>query len=345
MPVRYYQDSVFYPYAVEAVLNRIKLYFCNMIYPTEDYATQSSKRFILADVSDDGNAIRRSIDVFKNSQGTFPFTAYNISDDAPLDYRSHLQVSGSYYSELVNAYISFVPMNLDIPMTTYYTTPYDFWRAMSFFAVDEASLTRLDVPLIINGVECYFTIDLAYTTERGQLAWDIEQYFSVGRIYPLIHNITVKCAYIVLANNNNGDKFTGTLVYPVDDIIFYLKRLDDAKNLDQNPTIDTAYSPDTPAVISSIPLSGATGILTTSSIVLTFNNCMNETSVINALDIVPYMDKDMTFDMSSKILTITPRSNMTVSTSYNILINDTAKDGNGLFFETDYNLTFTTGIL
>jgi hypothetical protein len=344
MPQRYYPTSNLYPYAVEAVLTRIKLYFCSMLYPTEDYVTQSSKRFILSDTSDDANAIRRSIDTFKNSQGQFPFTAYSINDDSPLDYKSHYQVSGNFYSTLINAYISFIPMNLELFMTTYFTTPFDFWRAMSIFALDEATLSRLDIPLIINDVPCYFTIDLAYTTERGQLAFDIEQQFQVGKIYPVIHSVTIKGAYIVLANNSNQDRFEQSIVYPVDDIILYIRTLEDAHNLEQNILLATAYSPDIPEVVTSYPIMNASGVPRSSDITLSFNVGMNEDSVYNNIDIVPYMDKDMSFDFSGRVLTIAPRDLLTASTEYSILINDEAKSSSSIYLASDYELIFTTGL-
>jgi hypothetical protein len=176
MSERYYSTSDNYPYVIKSILERVILYFQNVIYPDESL-TDSRKRFIIADTSDDGNAIRRSIDFFKNSNGTFPFTAYNIQDDAPGEFKSHLQVSGKVYSELVGGYISFIPMILNIPMVTYYTTPFDFWRGMTIFAEDEANFSRLDTPVIINGVTCSMTIDLTYTTERGSLAFSIEEHF------------------------------------------------------------------------------------------------------------------------------------------------------------------------
>ncbi len=343
MSKRYYSDNNLYPYAVKSVVERVLIYFANILYPNEDYQTQSSKRFILSDTSDDSNAIRRSIDIFKNSQGQFPFTAYSINDDSPLDYKSHYQLSGNYYSDYVGAYISFVPMNLDLFFTTYFTTPYDFWRGMTLFAIDEASITRLEVPVIINNIPSIFTIDLTYTTERGQLAFDIEQQFNVGKIYPVIHSVTVKCAYISLASNNTTDAFGSKIVYPVDDIIFHLSRLTNEANLDQNPNIAISYSPATPIIQASIPINNSLNIARDSSIIITFNVAMNEDSVLNSLDMVPYCDKDMFFDATSKILTINPRDNFLSNTQYTILINNKAKSGNLISLEEDYKLVFTTG--
>jgi len=347
MSERYYSSSVNYPYAVQAVLERVILYFSQMVYPNET-PVEARKRIILADTSDDANSIRRSIDAFKTSNGKFPFTAYNISDDAPLDYRSHYQVNGNFYSELVGAYVSFIPMLLTIPLTTFFTTPYDFWRGMTLFAADESCLTRLDVPVTLNGVLCSMVIDLNYTTERGQLAFDIESQFAVGKLYPVTHTVDVKCSYIVLNMQNSPTQDTTgginipKIVYHVDDIILRLSQLENQKNLEQNILLDTAHSPSIPTITSNI-VNNATGVARSTNIVLTFNVAMNENTVLNNLDIVPYCDADMSFDIASKILTINPRSNLTSLTEYNILINTSAKSCDGINLEDDYSLTFTTG--
>ena len=344
MSERFYPTNIHYPYAHQSVLERVILYFTTMIYPDLTY-TEARKRFILADVSDDANSVRRSIDAFKTSNGQFPFTAYNISDDAPLSYKSHYQVSGNAYSSLVGAYISFIPMLLTIPMTTFYTTPHDFWRGMTLFAQDESCLTRMDVPVTLNGVLCSMTIDLNYTTERGQLAFDVEQQFAVGKLFPVIHTVDIKCSYIVL--NMENDPTTGNpnqpkVIYHVDDIITKLYQLSNESNLDQNTLLDTKHSPSIPS-ITSVPFNNATNVLTSSTIVLTFDVAMNESTVITNLDMVPYCDKDMSFDMASKVLTITLRSPLTVSTEYEILINTSAKSCDGIYLEEDYSLIFTTG--
>ena len=343
MSERYYPDNIHYPYVLLSVLERVILYFTTMIYPDETYVN-ARKKFIMADTSDDGNSIRRSIDVFKTTGGSFPSTFYNISDDEPLGYKSHLQVNGNYYSELLDAYISFIPMVLTIPMVTIYTTPSDFWRGMTLFAQDESCLTRMDVPVTVNGVLCSMTIDLNYTTERGALAFDVESQFNLGKLYPVIHTIGIKCSYIVIntqTNTTTDNPNQNKVVHHIDDLILKLSELQDAVNLDQNPLLDTVYSPSIPT-ITSIPLNNAVGVSKSSNIVLTFNVAMNEQSVFNNLDMIPYCDKDMSFDVTSKILTINPRSNLTGLTQYEILINTDAKSGDGIYLEDDYSLLFTT---
>ena len=95
MSERFYKEETVYPYVIRSIVERIKLYFADMLYYnlTQEEAL---KRIILANFSDDPAAIRRSIDTYKNSQGEFPFTMYAISDDEPVEYKSNLQKNGNY---------------------------------------------------------------------------------------------------------------------------------------------------------------------------------------------------------------------------------------------------------
>jgi hypothetical protein len=339
MSERYYSVSTNYPYAIQSIVERVIVYFAELLYPNETL-TNARKRIVLANFDDDAASIRKSIEAFKNSNGTFPFTAYNISDDEPVPERTNYQKNGNFYSTLVGAYVRYIPMILTIPMVTYFTTPFDFWRAMTLFAADESDMTRLDVPVVINGVTCSFVIDLEYTTERGSLAWDIEQQFGVGKLYPVVHTIAVKGAYITLdleKNSTTGVINQARIVYPVDDIIFYLKQLED------EALIEEKHSPDNPVIVSSTPLNNATEVSRTNPIVITFSESMNETSVSNNIDFVPAFYKQIEFDISGKILTITPAEPLTSSTEYSILINDNAMSDISLPLLADYELNFTTG--
>jgi hypothetical protein len=338
---RYYQNSNNYPYVMSSIVERVLVYFAETLYPDETI-TNARKKIILANFEDDAASIRKSIDRFKTSNGSFPCTFYNISDDEPIMERSNLQKNGNFYSELVGAYVRYIPMIISIPMVTYLTTPFDFWRVMTLFASDEADMTRLDVPITINDILCSFVIDLEFTTERGSLAWDIEQQFGVGKLYPVIHSVSVKGAYITIDTmrvDGSSPIEPGKIVYHVEDIILKLSELQQNREV----LIEEKHSPDTPEVSSSLPLNEATGVALDSNIVLTFNVAMNENSVISNIDIVPYFDHDLSFDTASKVLTINPRSNLTASTQYNILININAKSGDLQNLESEYSLVFTTG--
>jgi len=340
---RYYPDSSNYPYAIKSITERVLLYCSQVLYP-EESTSNAMKRIIMATFDDDALAIKQSISKYKTSQGKFPFTAYGIGDVEFIENKTYYQVSGTYYSRELDAYIRYVPIKFTIPMVTFLTTPYDFWRVMNNFSND--TLTRLDVPITINDQLTYFSIDIGFLAEKGSSAFDIEQQLGYGKIYPVVHTAEISCAYITvdLQRNINSQVINQTkLVYHVDDIILRLSELQDAKNLSNNPLLETLNSPESPLVVSSTPINNATDITVDSSIVINFNVSMNESSIISNMDIVPYFDKDITFDIESKIMTIIPRQNLLNSTQYEILINNNAKSADLQNLESDYILKFTTG--
>jgi len=347
MPERYYNESNSYPYAVRSILQRVILYFKDVLY-AQDTDEIAMKRFILSDTSDDSAAIRRSIDIFKNNQGEFPFTAYNIGDDTISDVKTHLQKSGNYYSPHFNAYISYIPITLNFSFISFFTTPFDYWRANNLLSMDSASLTRLKVPVEINGIDTFFYITInSLPTEKGSLAWDIEQQFGVGKIYPLVHSVEVEGVFLVVDKGKDENKGTTTvtkIVYPVDDMILRLYNLENSEILSLNTLIDTRVSPDILKVNSTIPVNNSEDIEIDSSITITFNDGVNEDSFINNYSVVPYFEHQVDFDSFSKIVTIIPYESLKNNTEYNILINKELKSVNSQTMENDFLLTFKTKI-
>lgn len=344
MAERYYAEDTSYPYAVRSILQRVIIYLNDVLYSQE---TQENglKRFILSDTSDDSSAIRRSIDIFKNSQGEFPFTAYNIGDDEITDVKSHLQKSGNYYSPYFDCYISYIPVKLNFSFTTFYTTPFDYWRADNLLSMESASLTRLKVPIEINGKDTFFYINLSFTIEKGSLAWDIEQQFGVGKIYPIVHNVEVEGAFFVIDREKDIDTGTTTktkIVYPVDDMILRLYNLENSEILSLNTLIDQRTSPDILEVESVTPANESIDVPLDQVITFIFNDSLNEDSFINNYSVVPYFDHELDFDMYSKMVIITPYENLENNTEYNILINSSLRSYNEQTMEEDFLLRFTT---
>lgn len=344
MSRRYYPDSSNYPYVIKSITERVILYCTSILYPTES-TVDAMKRMIFATFDDDAKMVGESIERFKTSRGKFPFTAYSVGDVEFLENKTYYQVSGTYYSSELEAYIRYVPIKFIIPMATLLSTPHDFWRVMTKFANDSSSLSRLEVPVTINNNLTSFFIDINFLAEKGSNAFNIEEQLGYGKIYPVVHTAEVSCAYITLdlerspttqAINQNK------IVYHVDDIILRLNELQDSKNLENNPLLDTLYSPEIPSISSSSPVNDATNISVNSSIIINFNVSMNEPSVISNMDVVPYFDKDIIFDIASKIMTITPRQNLLNNTQYEILINNKAMSSDLQNLESDYTLTFTT---
>jgi len=362
---RYYKElKEHYPYATLSMVERVKIYIAKMLYPDEKLQVALDKRILLGNFDDDPNAIKKSIDAFKKTNGQFPFTVYSIGENEPYEWKTNLQKNGNYYSEELEAYINFVPVMFTIPMVTFYTTPFDYWRARTVLDYNNSTLTRLNVPVIINDILTAFTIDLTFTMEKGALAFDIEQQFSYGKLYPIVHTIMVKGAFITvnirtnydddllydnegnLITDENGDVNNSInkpiIIYPVDDIIVQLWNYENKKNLKENILIDRWHSPDTPVVVSSLPINNSKNIPLSSNIQFNFNVPMNEQSVVNNLDFVPYFHYDYTWSNYSKTLNIIPAFELENSTEYIVLLNKKTKSGDDISLAEDFKLNFRT---
>ena len=120
MAKTYYQfpDENF-PHVTSAVTDAIAYYICTSLYPTEDFETQSSKRFKLANF-DAGieHGVRASIKEFKKVVGNFPVTVYNIGDVEALEEKTNfMEKSGLYYSPYFNKRIQSMPVNFTKRLT------------------------------------------------------------------------------------------------------------------------------------------------------------------------------------------------------------------------------------
>lgn len=332
MPQNYYPNSTNYPAIILAVAERVKYHICTLLYPQEDYITQSSKRFILASFEAGTDvAIKRAIEKFKNSQSLFPFTAYNIGELTPVtDKRSHRQKNFTYYSPFLNAYVSAQPSELEMPMMSFFTTPNDYFRALTILHTDEVNLTRLETPILINGVLTSFTIDLNFEIGKGDLAYSFEDYLKMGKIYNISHNVKIYFHNIVL----------DTEIFPVDNIEISLFKLSE-KNT--GVLIKEEDLPDPPSVISTAPSNKETNVDIDNPIIIYFSTSMNEESVEENLSILPYIDYNTVWNSSGTVLVIDPLNPMDKETTYNIIINKEATSSLHISFENSFELSFTTG--
>jgi len=331
MPQNYYSDSINYPPIILAVVERVKYHICTSLYPNEDYNSQSSKRFIIANFETGTEiAIKRAIEKFKNSQPLFPFTAYNIGELIPVtDKRSNLQKNFQYYSPILNAYVSAQPSELEINMMSFFTTPNDYFRALTILHTDLANITRLTVPIIINEILTSLTIDVNYEISKGDLAYSFEDYLRTGRIYNISHNAKIYFNNIILNANINL----------VDNIEISLSRLN---NNNSSILIQTDTVPDTPVIISTAPQEGETNVDVDNPIIIYFSTSMNEDSVENGLSILPYLNYNVIWNSSGTILVLDPITPMQKQTTYILTIDKTATSSLHVPFEDDFELNFIT---
>jgi WD40 repeat protein len=114
----------------------------------------------------------------------------------------------------------------------------------------------------------------------------------------------------------------------------------------------TSIGPDTtpPTVVSTQPLSNATGVVPASPVTVTFSELMDAATIISAnLELrntatnvlVP---RTVTYNAATNTATITPSASLTVSTQYTAKVLTGAKDSAGNALPSDYIWQFTTGV-
>lgn len=94
--------------------------------------------------------------------------------------------------------------------------------------------------------------------------------------------------------------------------------------------------------ITSNPIDDSEDVPKNANIVLNFSVSMNEESVINNTTITPSIENVMTFDNTSKILTIDPVGNFSALTEYSMTLSKEAKSNNNIALKNDYIISFTT---
>lgn len=338
----YYGDNVNFPPIMNAIIQRVLFYLATKLYPDEDpddliQPESPTKKFILANFEGGEEiAVRRQIEELqKSSSAIYPFTAYNSSEETlELSTKSHLQVSGKVFNSEVNGYVQAIPATWDFPAITFTSNVQDYFRARQLLSVDASRLTRITVPITINNVLTSFPIDITFELTKGSYAFQFEEYLSKGRIYDLVHNLKIKFLYFILND---------VPISPVDNIEMSLKTL----ATQSNSTIDiqTYYSPVTSIVTSTTPVTNTIGFDKTQSIIINFNNAMNESLTNSYIDIEPMFPCNFIWNDPSTQLTLSPKSGLLdASTNYIITIEKSAQSIYQATLEDDYILNFTTGV-
>lgn len=96
-----------------------------------------------------------------------------------------------------------------------------------------------------------------------------------------------------------------------------------------------------PAITKIVPANNATDILVTSSIIISFSEAMDKTSVEGAISVVPLI-ANMAFKWNDNSTVVVSGSGMTKATAYTVTIGSGAKDIKGNAMVADELVTFTT---
>jgi hypothetical protein len=347
MAEHYYKSDANYLAMVKAIMDAFKVFIIKMLYLEEDYDT-AKKRFILADFSaGEEVAIRRSVEFFKNSQANFPFTAYNISEEETLGDTlgtSLWRKTGLYYNPNYQAYMKSILCSIEIPCMSFFSNPSDYHHARILLADTDIIVTRLFVPIYINGIIAEFPIDIDFEVTKGNLAYALEEHLRVGKIYNIAHTHKIFFPYLVINNANVHNDYTPLRIAPVDEIDFSLYSFSNQHYYDNPKLIDTKTSPDIPVVSSTSPTEGETDFDKSSPILINFSLAMNEDSVYNSFTSDPVIDAEYLWNTDSKQFIIDPIADLESGTLYSITIAQTAKSEDTVPLEDDFVLTFTTSV-
>jgi hypothetical protein len=342
----YYKSADFdvsYPKVVFSIIEAIKVYLCDVLYPKEDYRL-SQKRWILTDFTGgDDASVRRSIETFKTSQAHFPFTAYGIWDNnIVVGKTSFKSKSGRYYSSLYEAYIKTFPCQITIPMVSFFANPHDYERAFQLLYGESTIASRINVPIYINESLTYFPVNIEYTVAKGSFAGQFDEHLKIGNIWGLSHNFTLSFFYFnVNANDQHGNSLR---IAPVDNMYANFYSFNNPDYRDNPDLIDALQNYALPVVGVTVPVEDAVGVSRTASIVFNFNTSMNKDSVKENIDFIPFIDARFIWDDTSTILTLQLAENLLASTAYEITIKKEANSSDSQNLEDDFILQFTTGL-
>lgn len=315
---RYYQSYSQYPDQIKSIVERIRIFMCSNLYYEEDVSASISK-FIYADIGNDGSeeGIRRATQLFENTNQSYPFTAYSFGDEEILrEKRSTYAKNKIYYDSYIGSFISAKPAIFNMPMISFYTTPYDYQIAKKILFELSSRPIRLEVPIVIGDQTTTFPIMVTFEAiEKGLYAFNFQEMLRVGDIYDIQHFARIE--YHDMETDDTG-------VYLVEDMIFELNRLadEDISLSDELQEVNIDYITE---LSSSSPADGDTDVPVDNSIILTFSTGMDEDSVESALDYDPYFSVEYTWSSDSKQLVIDPVTNFNSGTAYIVYIEDTAK--------------------
>lgn len=357
--ITYYPQSSQYPTIVQAIVENILLYLCYNIYPLEavaDIAKTIRDRTFLANIDDEDQTLTqsaRNANIFGSTNLKFPFTAYSLGNRDLLLEQSNLYAAGGHLFSEDLGYGHAMPCKLTLPLITFFNKADDFNIAFTSFLNDNASLTRIRVPILINNKNVTFTVDVQYTTlEQGTYAAQFQQFLRNNNIWDIIHTAEIKYyEYMWTGSGGNiDDAFSGKLIFGgtsnnnfalVDPNQMYLNIIhqDDDRQTDFQQTL---VIPETPTVASVTPADNATAVAAAAPITIVFSNAMNEQVTRNAVDILPYVPFDSVWSQDSKTLTLTPRINYIPATLYTLTINRLAEDYVSSNLESDFISKFST---
>lgn len=351
----FFPSNIQYPTVVKAIVESLLTYVSYNVYPFEafkDIVQTIRERTYLADIeAGNDEVVKQATRIFTQTNMKFPFTAYNVGNREVDKDKSNLFSSGGFNFIDGLGYCHAVPCKLEIPLITFFNRAEDYNIAFVNFLTDTSALTRLRVPIQINGTDTAFTVDISYDSlAKGEYASNFQAWLRVNNIWDVRHTATVKYYEYMFTGEGYLDYIPGRTVFglPVRADFGLVDPGNMIMNLTQNDEdllpifTQEVIIPDPPTVVSTVPDNSSTGIAINAPLTITFSNEMKEQSVEASISYSPHISANYSWSQDSKILTITPSLDLQNDKTYSVLISAEAKDKYNSGLENDYLFSFTT---
>lgn len=337
---RYYTfPSVDYTDTAFAVTNTTLTFILNALYSdeiarTSFYDVFKNRMFVADTQAGTDIAVGDIFEQVAKINKNFPVTVYNIGEmeTNPALY-SYPAQAGIYADSDLKAKVKTWPVTLQIFFTTIFTTPHDYMRAHQMLRNNvQNTLTRLAVPVMINGKTHTFPADLTIEIVKGEYPFEREKQREKMEIYDLNHICTLSFYETAFDYEN---------VHFVKDITFYIESFTGSNDINKTVLVDSITSISVPYVSSTVPVNGSITHAVTDPIVINFSEPVRPESFF--YDIVPYINTVKTWDALDQSVTIRPYgANWTAATLYNVSISNQLLNGQGSWMQDDYSFVFTT---
>ena len=98
-----------------------------------------------------------------------------------------------------------------------------------------------------------------------------------------------------------------------------------------------------PTILSTNPNNNAVNVVRDTIIIITFDKAMDKTATEGAISASPSISGTFSWDITGKVMTWDPSTELQASTKYTITILTAAKSSDGANLESEYKFSFTTG--
>ena len=333
MPKKYYTTKVdTYPLQLNYIIEAIRFWMADTILYTEETYTESKERFQFTDITVEQGG-RTNIATWKRTELRFPFTCFNIGEPEPREevqnYKAHIQRT---FSQDYGCYVSCRPVIITMPMISFFATGHDYEIALKSLREESMTLSKLFVPVLINGNLETFPIEITMEISKGQYAFEFEQWLTSNRFFDIVHDLRIKYwDYSIDAEFNPVDSMTmGMEAYK--DVIY------------SGVSVGSSSAPDIFEVTTTDPVDESTGVPVTQDITINFSNPILEDNqdYKDYIELLPWFDADYSISEDGKTITIAPWVDLDAATVYNITVRKELRDGFHQTLEEDFVLDFTT---